>query len=144
MAVIILPWYIYFVIRRSQLQTKAANNIKYTLLDFEMIHLSEKLEDWQEISNAKNSYISVKDEDIQGKHIAKVYRPRDSERDTSSKTAREATTESISNSKSAKLVSANRIISDSDTDDDSVSNSVTGSESVKVPKNKMIPIQLSK
>ncbi|VDM93905.1 unnamed protein product [Onchocerca ochengi] len=97
MAIIILPLYIYFVIRRSRIPIKAANSINYTLLDFEKIHSGKKLEDWREISNVPSSHIDVKDEDIQGKHVAKVYSTSCS--DMSSKTAQEATTKSTRSSK---------------------------------------------
>lgn len=33
MGIIILPWYIYFVFRRSRIQKEATKKIKYTLLD---------------------------------------------------------------------------------------------------------------
>uniref|UniRef100_A0A8R1Y6Y5 Uncharacterized protein n=1 Tax=Onchocerca volvulus TaxID=6282 RepID=A0A8R1Y6Y5_ONCVO len=120
MAIIILPLYIYFVIRRSRIPIKVANSINYTLLDFEKIYSGKKLEDWREISNVPSSHIDVKDEDIQGKHVAKVYRflchrfLNTSCSDMSSKTAQEATTKSTRSSKSAKSVSVSSISSDDD------------------------------
>ncbi|KAK6102852.1 hypothetical protein QQG55_10145 [Brugia pahangi] len=115
MALIILPLYIYLIIRRSNIQIKIATNIKYTLLDFKKIQPGVKLKGWQEISNGTKSYISIKDGE---KHIAKVYRPSISESDTSSKTASIAslhTMKSSHSSRSAKSVSMSPIVSGSNT-----------------------------
>ncbi|VIO92882.1 Uncharacterized protein BM_BM1385 [Brugia malayi] len=136
MAIIILPLYIYLIIRRSNIQIKTATNIKYTLLDFKKIQPGVKLKGWQEISNGTKSYISIKDGEIDKKHIAKVYRPSISESDTSSKTASMAslhTMKSSHSSRSVKSVSMSPIVSGSNTDDSSkpTINSITGSESTK-------------
>ncbi|VDM14952.1 unnamed protein product [Wuchereria bancrofti] len=136
MAIIILPWYIYLIIRRSRIQLKAAANIKYTLLDFKKIQPGAKLKGWQEISNGIKSHISIKDGEIEKKHIAKVYRPSISESDTSSKTASITSLhkmKSSHSSKSIKSASMSPIVSGSNTDDSSkpTINSITGSESTK-------------
>ncbi|CAG9535301.1 unnamed protein product [Cercopithifilaria johnstoni] len=91
MAIIILPWYIYFIIRRSWIQAKAAINIKYTLLDFERIHPGEKVEGWQEIPNVTS--VSIKDEEIDKK-------PSSSRYDTNSKTVSNASSQATESSRS--------------------------------------------
>ncbi|EFO26080.2 hypothetical protein LOAG_02410 [Loa loa] len=150
MAIIILPLYIYCIIRRFYIQTKAAINIKYTLLDFEKLQPGTQLKGWQEISHAAKSYVSMKDEEIEGKHIAKVYRPSNSQCDTSSKTASAGssqTTKSSRSSKPIKSMPTDLLISDSEIDDDDdkpTTSSITGNESTKVPRNIPILIQPDK
>uniref|UniRef100_A0A0R3S4L8 Ovule protein n=1 Tax=Elaeophora elaphi TaxID=1147741 RepID=A0A0R3S4L8_9BILA len=46
----------------------------YKTLQFEKIVPGTKLKGWQEISEATSSHVSIKDEEADTKHIAKVYR----------------------------------------------------------------------
>ncbi|KAL3993682.1 hypothetical protein ACH3XW_18560 [Acanthocheilonema viteae] len=145
MAIIILPWYIYFIIRRSRIQAQAAINVNYALLNFEKIYPEGKLEGWREISNATSSHVNIKDEEIERKYIARVYRRSSSQCDMSSKTALEVSssaTEGSRNSKPTKPVQIKSIINDNETDDDNEfsTHSITGTESTEVPKN--IPISI--
>ncbi|VDK73563.1 unnamed protein product [Litomosoides sigmodontis] len=138
-AVTTLPWYIYFIIRRSQIRSRAAINIKYTLLDFKKIHPGAKIEGWQEISIATSPHVNIKDEEVRKKYIAKVYRPSSSQCDTTSTTASEAsskTAKALCGSKRIQSAQMKSIINDDKTNyNGEPIHSITGSESITVPTN---------